>query len=152
MLQFDDNGLLVPDAPMLINLTTFENFFVFNEHRQQIFDEYLDFLNTLKGLALGSFYQWLNGSFVTLSPKPKDLDVVTFVDFGNLPKHENVLERKLIKTGRLDCYFVISYPEDHPSHSLFQSDSAEWLFLFSTTKRNIKTGKKDKKGFIQLNF
>lgn len=152
MLQFDENGYLTPYGPIESNLETLEEVFAQSQHRQKLFEEYLSFVETLKSLELGSFFQWVNGSFVTRKPVPKDIDVVTFVDYRNFPEKEAVLKQSLFKTKILDCYFTIFYPEKHPLHNLFKMDKAEWLYLYATTRRNIKTGKMGNKGFIQLNF
>lgn len=152
MLQFDENGYLTPYGPIESNLETLEEVFAQSQHRQKLFEEYLSFVETLKSLELGSFFQWVNGSFVTRKPVPKDIDVVTFVDYRNFPEKETVLKQSLFKTKILDCYFTIFYPEKHPLHNLFKMDKAEWLYLYATTRRNIKTGKMGNKGFIQINF
>ena len=152
MLQFDENGYLIPYGPIESNLETIEQVFAKSPHRRKLFEEYLSFVETLKMLKLGPFFQWVNGSFVTQKTVPKDIDVVTFVDYRNFPEKEDVLKQSLFKTKTLDCYFAISYPEGHNLHNLFYMDKAEWLFLYATTRRDIKTGKMGNKGFIQLKF
>ncbi|MBC7774250.1 MAG: hypothetical protein H7246_02330 [Phycisphaerae bacterium] len=152
MTLFDENGFLSPFGPIKTDLENFKETFVTNSHRENLFEEYLVFLHTLKELGLGSFFQWINGSFATKKTFPNDIDVVTFLDYRNLPLMEEKLSHRLYNTKTLDCYFVISYPEDHQSHNLYKMDYAEWNFLFSTTRRDMKTGKTKNKGFIQLDF
>ncbi len=152
MLLFDENGFLIPFEPIKTDLESFKETFVTNSHREKLFEEYLIFLHSLKELGLDKFFQWVNGSFVTKKTFPNDIDVVTFLDYRNLPLMEEKLSSRLFKTNTLDCYFVISYPEEHRSHNLYKMDYAEWKFLFSTTRRDLKTGKTGKKGFIQIDF
>ncbi len=152
MLHFDKSGYLIPDAPIEIDLLTFEKIFVFNDHRRKLFNEYLNLINLLSGLGIGNYFQWVDGSFVSQKPMPQDIDIVTFVNYRNFPDLENVLSALFVNSTGIDCYFVISYPEEHPSHNVYKLDIAEWRFLFSTTRRDKKTGKRVKKGFIQLNF
>ncbi|MDO8368921.1 MAG: hypothetical protein Q7T20_19140 [Saprospiraceae bacterium] len=152
MMLFDENGFLTPFEPIRTDLETVKETFATNTHRENLFEEYLVFLRTLRELDLSNFFQWINGSFVTQKTFPKDIDVVTFLNYQNLPFIEEKLSPNLFKSNTLDCYFVIIYPEEHSLHNLYNMDRAEWNFLFSTTRRNRKTGKMLKKGFVQLNF
>lgn len=152
MLLFDENGFLIPFEPIKTDLETFKETFVTNPHRENLFEEYLVFLHMIKELGLDRFFQWINGIFVTKKPFPNDVDVVTFLDYRNLPFVEDMLSSRLYKTNTLDCYFVVSYPRDHQLHNLYKMDCAEWNFLFSTTRRDMKTGKKSSKGFVQIDF
>ncbi len=147
MIQFNKDGFITPAEVIESDLVTFEKIFVFNEHRQLIFQEYLLFLDELKALHIGSFYQWLNGSFTTLKSKPNDIDVVTFLDFNELKKHQEQLYliKKEFKKRKIDNYLVSIYPSTHSDQNLFKLDKAEWLFDFSMRS-------KQPKGFIQINF
>lgn len=42
------------------------------------------FLNHLKSLGLESFEMWIDGSFTTINPEPKDIDVVCFISWDQL--------------------------------------------------------------------
>ena len=55
MLQFDENGCLIPFGPIKSNLETVETIFVTSPHRQKLFEEYLSFVETLKSFELGPF-------------------------------------------------------------------------------------------------
>jgi len=61
-----------------------------NQHRRAIFEEYLALVEALRNLEIGPFFQWINGSCVTQKAHPRDLDVVTFVNFGNFQGKEDV--------------------------------------------------------------
>lgn len=152
MLDFDPNGFLLPHGPIEADIEILEASFAFNQHRRSIFEEYLAFVEALRNLGIGPFFQWINGSFVTQKARPRDIDVVTFVDFGNSFGKEDILKKNFYASSTLDCYFVISYPEDHPAYDLFRLDLAEWHHLFASTRRDKRTGKVENKGFLQLKF
>ena len=59
MLQFDDMGFLMPIKPIESNLAEFQATFVINEQRERLFSVYLEFLEELKKLGIGNYFQWL---------------------------------------------------------------------------------------------
>ena len=80
-MLFDEKGYIKPYEVMPTTLETFRTHFVFNEHRERIFQVYLNFLDILQSASDDTpFYQWLDGSFVSEKPFPNDLDLVNFVD------------------------------------------------------------------------
>lgn len=146
MLNFDENGYITPSKLHLIAYESFVETFVTNEYRWQIFQEYLGFLDSLKTVVAVNFYQWVNGSFVSLNPKPADIDVVTFLEYKVYEAHEPYLRNLKRSSKFVDGYFVKVIPKEHPNHFLTNFDQAEWMNLFSTDR------KKHKKGFVQINF
>jgi hypothetical protein len=149
-LQFNQRGYLEPNDVIEISHADFKELFVFNEHRQMLFEAHCDFLAKLQALELGNFRQWVNGSFTTKKVQPNDIDVVTFVDHVLFDKHESVFREwyRNRKQGKIDCYFVRVYPEGHQNYFLTQSDTLQFWHDFT---RDYKK-KSEKKGFIQLNF
>lgn len=146
MATFDKNSYLSPHEIIEMDFEEFVHLFVTNEHRVAIFEEYKHFIERLKVLDIGHFYQWVNGSFVSTLPKPGDIDIVTFVEYQ---KHEALeMELRTLKTSFkwVDSYYLKVYPVGHPNHFITNFDRAEWRFLFSTDRQ------KRKKGFVQLNF
>jgi hypothetical protein len=115
-----------------------------------LFEAYSVFLAKLQGLELGSFRQWVNGSFTTKKAQPNDIDVVTFIDFTSFEQHETVLQEwyRNRRQGKIDCYFVRIYPEGHRNYFLTQSDTLQFWHDFTKDYKK----KSEKKGFIQLNF
>ncbi len=155
MIQFNEQGYLVPAAVIETDLRTFEQAFLFNEHRQSIFQEYRLFLEALDNLGITTFYQWLNGSFATLKANPNDLDVVTFLNFNSYQKYENELYtlKQTFKNRRIDAYFVAVYPENHPDYSLFLNYDYDFLHKFTRDfKKELRLKTKLKKGFIKIHF
>jgi hypothetical protein len=146
MLQFNEKGLLFPPQNILSDLDEFEKNFVFNQHREALFQKYLSYLIDLQLIGIWDFIQWIDGSFVTKKKIPNDIDIVTFIaaDFYNL------YQQKLIDLNKkyrdLDCYYIKDFPLDHPKQMISDFDRKEWLFLFSTDR------KKQNKGFIELKF
>jgi hypothetical protein len=131
-----------------MNLEDFENTFVFTNRRAEIFKNYLEFVDILKGLPIGNFFQWLDGSFVTKKPFPNDLDLVTFVDANAFMRFENRL--RVLETdcrwNRLDAYSVPVYPETTFKHYITRYAMEEKQELFGSDRLG------QPKGFIQINF
>jgi hypothetical protein len=146
MFLFDENGYLTPYEPILVDYETFVKSFVNNEYRALIFREYKDMLEALFTLSKSTFQQWINGSFVTLKPRPKDIDVVTFIDYQVYSEQEELLGEIRRKYSKVDAYFIKHYPMHHPMRFITDFDRVEWLHLFSTDRRRRP------KGFIELNF
>ncbi len=163
MIKFNERGYIEPTEIIDLDIIQLEKIFVHNEHRQGLFQEYLLFLNELKGLNLGSFYQWINGSFVTQKTKPNDIDVVTFVDYLDYDRHIQYFEKKYNNRykSQIDCYFVQLFPDNHNSFSISKGNSYYFLEIFSLDfkkykeleRRNRKLTKETlKKGFIKIQF
>ena len=64
-VRFDENGYMKPYRPIEMDLKQFQDIFVFNTHRQKLFDTYLGYLDFLKEMGVGQFKQWIDGSYVT---------------------------------------------------------------------------------------
>jgi hypothetical protein len=156
MIEFNARGYITPPEAIDVDFDTFEQTFVFNDHRKLIFDEYQTFLTTLKDLGIGPFSQWLNGSFTTKKQYPNDIDVVTFVNFAHYERLDRVLrEIKLDFRSRkkIDCYFIVTYPENHPNYLNYQADKLQFLHDFThDVKREKILNTKLPKGLIQINF
>ena len=163
MIQFDKQGYIIPADVVEINFDEFQSLFVFNELRLIIFQEYLVFLDELKDLKIGSFYQWLDGSFTTLKSNPNDLDVVTFVDTDEYKKNLKYFDFKYSNrySNKIDCYFLGLCSENHPNFNNFRSDYLDFYHKFlkdrklevklSLQNRSI-SNRNFKKGFVKINF
>ena len=160
-LPFDPDGFLKPYTAVTADLESFEKTFVGgfpgSATRGGIFNAYLDWLGAFKAsVCQTGFHQWIDGSFVTRKSNPNDLDIVTFVESGLFVRKKKELHALqgdgLLKSRKLDCYFVEVLPSDSRRYFVYQSDKMYWLHQFSYTKRNPKTDQRHEKGFIQLNF
>jgi hypothetical protein len=153
-MEFDKNGNLYPYKVIEIDLEIFEQMFVsdfpFSITRKRIFENYLIYLENLKNIVNSSFYQWIDGSFITNKREPKDIDFVTFLDFEIYRKNEKevtkLLNLRYDKANATDGYFIEVFPDGHKSFNNFQMDKIEWLHTFGTSRTN------QNKGIIQLNF
>lgn len=156
-MKFDQLGHLTPYEIIETDLDTFEEVFVsaFNNSRTRIalFEEYRQFLNELQQIVGSGFYQWIDGSFTTQRRNPSDIDLVTFLDSTRLNKFAVELsplqKRKFQKKGKIDAYFVATYPENHAHYELFKMDYLDWLHQF---EKDTRLKGNPRKGIIQLNF
>lgn len=147
MVQFDNQGNLIPYNVQEITLHDFELYFSTNEHRQSLFADYLAFTEKLKLLGVSTFHQWIDGSYITQKATPKDIDIVTFVDakvFKEIEKELFILPRLF---ENIDCYFVEVFPKDDKNYIITQTDELYWYHLFQGTRKP-----RVKKGFVQINF
>jgi hypothetical protein len=133
-----------------VDLSTLESEFAVTEHRKALFEAYLLFLGSFqKEILENGFFQWVNGSYVSKKPIPKDIDVVTFLDYKVYEAKEKQLSQYMedeFEAKGLDLYFVKIFPENHKQRFITDFDKVEWLHLFSTNR------KKESKGFLQINF
>lgn len=155
MIQFDSNGNLYPPQIIETDFETFKSTFVegFEGSRTRIgiFEQYIEYLNDLRGLFDAPFYQWIDGSFVTRKINPNDIDLVTFVDFEIYNQNEKTIDEyrrsRYAKDRVLDGYFVKTYPESHKRFNFLETDKLQWFHTFNRVK-NTKLSK----GFLQINF
>ena len=73
MLEFNSKGLLVPSINLSTSVLEMKSVFVDaidSKIRPIIFEKYIQYSIALKGLLDGvNYFQWINGSFVTLEKK-----------------------------------------------------------------------------------
>lgn len=155
---FDENGFLQPSKPIRADLEFLkENFvapFPGSATRPFLFENYRRFVADLQHEVFPYFEQWVDGSFVSLKPDPKDLDVVTFIDWQVFKMRESVIDRyqsyNLEKQG-IDAYFVPIYPENHPDWHKTARFYDHWHQIFGKT-RPAFNGKREPKGYLKLFF
>lgn len=147
-IRFDENGFIKPYVAIETDLETFQTLFAFNPHRTRLFNEYIEFLTILKNMPVGSFYQYVNGSYTTRLAFPKDIDFVSFVDSVFYRKFESRLHEvaKDFKQYGLDAYFEPVFPETHFMNAVTRYNTADWKQLYGRDRQFRR------KGFIQLNF
>lgn len=155
MIEFDENGFLKPYDIIETDLATIEKIFVedvpLSSTRKAIFESYLSYNEELRKIIPAGFMQWIDGSFVTKKRNPKDIDIVTFVDFEVYNANEkqiDELRRTRQTTNRIiDGYFVKVYSENHKNRNWYDIDRMQWIFTFNQVKNS-----KLSKGFLQINF
>ncbi len=88
-MQFDEHGLLLPYSITELLLPEFQSAFVDGledvSHRNNLFQQYLQFVGELKIAFGATFFQWIDGSFVTTKATPGD---IRCGDFPALRHHE----------------------------------------------------------------
>jgi len=157
MLQFNSSGLLVPNTNIPSTLQELNAEFVVkipSPQRLSLNGQYLNYSTQLKSLCGGiDFVQWIDGSFVTKTPDPSDMDIVTFLDFNLVAKLGVALKPFIYpqseSTFHMDAYIVTIYPEKNPKSFYYASDSAYWMGKFDKTRRN-RRGNRYAKGFLQI--
>lgn len=153
MIEFDENGFLKPYDIIETDLATIEKIFVegvpLSSTRKAIFESYLSYNEELRKIIPTGFTQWIDGSFVTKKRNPKDIDLVTFIDFEQYNSKEREIDKlraERSKRGSLvDGYFVAIYPKEHILGNIYEIERKKWLFQFSTDKRTKN------KGILQIN-
>ena len=156
MLEFNSKGLLIPNTMIESSVDELKECLVDNitsKTRLEIFNKYLAYSNSLKVLlGVVSIKQWINGSFVTKIANPRDIDLVSFVDYKLVEKVGDKLiafNKEAIEDKMLDTYFVVVYPKGHSKEIFYSSDLAYWIDRFDTTRRDRK-GIKNNKGFLEI--
>lgn len=157
-IEFDKHGLITPKEIIELSLADFERIFVKERtekaHRQAIFEAYLKHNEQIKEEVGAILFQFVNGSFTTLKDKPKDIDVVSFIDYRIYNRRIKQMEHLLDeweKNKLLDAFFA---PRSYPGHLFFiQSQIAldYWKDLFSASKKTPILDRQPK-GLIKINF
>lgn len=158
-INFDNRGYLKPYTIIDLSIVEFEEIFVNSfkdsQTRKKIFQEYQRYTADLQQLIQRPFTQWIDGSFVSNCLNPRDIDLVTFIDYRIYEQKESLIEKRFGKWkvanfyGYLDAYTVCAYPQNHTNHLIFQSDKLYWKDWFGTSRFN-RVKKRYPKGFIQL--
>ncbi|MBI5916155.1 MAG: hypothetical protein HY842_12335 [Bacteroidetes bacterium] len=152
-LEFNKQGLLVPHEGIQVDLETMEQRFVHDfpksTIRKQLFENYLKYLSQLQSEVFPWFEQWVGGSFVTLKENPKDIDLVTLLDYRVFDLKEKVIERFYSfnwEVEGIDAYFMRVVPEGEPGYSISERDKELWFARFRSTILEVP------KGFVTLVF
>ena len=146
MLEFDKNGYLTPPQIIETDLETFEQTFVFNDHRRKLFEQFLVFSTELKQFYNKNFFTWIDGSFVTKKKFPNDIDLVLLFDFEFYKINYSKMTIIRDKYDNVDCFFRGLYPAEDPYFYLNELEKFDWFDLFCTDRSDLQ------KGFVQINF
>lgn len=147
-MLFDEKGYIKPYTVIPTTFEIFETYFVFNEHREGIFQEYLKLLTRFKEASDDHFYQWIDGSFVSKKPRPNDLDLANFVDWQFYRKFESKIRawEYEFREKNIDSYTIPVYPN---------TDFKQYITIYSKNEKLELYGSDrlgNPKGIIQLNF
>jgi hypothetical protein len=138
-LTFDSNGYLFPYDSVSITNQQLEEYFIFNEHRLNIYFSFKQLIHALKDLGLTEFEIWIDGSFATLKTRPNDIDIICFINYQWYDIHVKTLSSFRNTFLHVDVYFVKMYPPEHTKHNLSKFDELDWHhFLTKDRKRKPK--------------
>jgi len=154
-LNFDEYGNLTPFEVIEVDLATFEAYFVTafpkSTTRKRLFENYLRYIYRFQDEVFPIFEQWINGSFVTQKENPKDIDMVTFLDYEVYEKRGNKVLDKFwtfsLEDEGIDSYLVKDYPKDHFLYKEVLKKKDVWLKLYANNRTTIPT-----KGFLKIIF
>ena len=122
--------------------------FPLSSSRIALWDNYQRFLEAIQRNISLHFTQWINGSFISQTPDPKDIDMVVFLDAAIYRQKEALLEKYwsfALEDKGLDVYWVEAYKPEHV-------DFVRVTRNYQTVWRN-RFGKdrlSNKKGFIEI--
>lgn len=151
-MDFDLNGNLKPYSPIETTIDEIRKNFVDDfkgsTSRERIFESYLGYINDFKQMIGTDFFQFINGSFVTRKRTPKDLDLVTFLDYETFETLETELMpfKGFVNYPGIDAYIEKVYPASHPFNIRYQSDYLYWTEFFSKNREG------QRKGFLKIEF
>lgn len=154
MLQFDESGHIQPAHAHLMNLQQVEILFVdafpTSVTRPRLFNNFLQYIDRFQDEVFPYFEQWIDGSFVTQKLNPKDIDMVTFLDYRIWEKRSDTILDSFwsfsLENEGIDAYLVAVYPENHRHYPIYLSERALWRERFSSDRDSYK------KGFVELQF
>lgn len=159
ILSFDFRGNLKPYKKHQLTVEEIEFNFVVNfeksKTRKKKFQELLRYNDELKELLQCPFYQWINGSFIGEKTNPRDIDLVTFINYDVYQKLQNEIDYKFSKMNvgnffdGIDAFIVATYPENHQFYDIFKGDAIYWENMFGKTRFN-RAKKRLPKGFVEL--
>lgn len=159
-LIFTQEGYLTPVGKITTDLPTLERVFVTDfptsVTRPRLWANYKAFLERFRQKVTGNFVQWLNGSFVTQKENPKDIDLVTFMDYTI---HEEMeAQQRLeefwtynLEEKGLDSYLLGVYPEGHALYPNYQEKLQYWQILYTNAKINNQPVA-NIKGYVEVIF
>lgn len=138
MLLFNQRGHLIPASALQSDLDEFKDVFVdkfSSQERKDIFERYIKYARDLKNLCGAPYLQWINGSFCTLKPNPRDIDLVSFIPHSIIDGKENEFRRFSYPNSEtefgVDAYIVKTYTSGNNRYPQYQGDRLYWLDYFS---------------------
>jgi hypothetical protein len=155
-MELDQHGYLNPATALLATESQVREMFCFNDHRDRLWENYLEFNRKVLNLVKTNTTVWLDGSFISHKPFPRDIDVVYFLDLNqdtiNRVESNSRLFLYLFDTAaksdfQVEAYWVPIYPPQHPDHQDTVTGRKYWKNLFSKSKETTL-----RKGFIQINY
>jgi len=105
-----------------------------SEHRNKLFQDYLNYTKELCKIVSNQHFQWINGSFVTQKNTPRDIDLVSFIDYQLIDKYKQELKKFVYPLSKdvynMDAYIVKLYPDNDKNSVFSKSDTLYWFHNF----------------------
>lgn len=159
MLIFNRSGLLIPDNKIVSNIEELKLEFVDKiptNERKYIFEKLIIYNENLKNKCSNELIcQWIDGSFVTKKPNPRDIDLVTFISHDTIKEIGDSIHNFKHPNSEIiygvDAYIIEVFPDSHKENFKTILDKAYWMDKFTKTRRN-KAGNKLSKGFLEIYY
>lgn len=144
-LAFDIRGNLVPHQRVELSLDEFKTIFIDtfepDSTRNEIFENYLTYIEGFQEEISTVFAYWINGSFVSNKPNPNDIDFVILIEHEIYEEKRDRIDAKFRLKGAkqwysVDAYTVELFPEGHSKYLICQSDLVHCkisFFVFSNS-------------------
>lgn len=156
--EFDEWGNLTPYGPIVLKQNEFLRRFseiAVQQHRKALLEKYRRYTMQVQAILQDSFTQFIDGSFVTSKPLPRDIDVVTFVPYARSLVVKNELEA-LFRTSRaervIEGYFAWLPDEETPVYEDARGTYEYWSNFFSHSRYDEQMEQVRPKGFIVIHF
>ena len=149
--EFNGDGL-IPSGDYLPTQSEFENHFVSNELRKDLYENFKRYLSDLSkaGLEDGANIM-CNGSFTTIKSDPSDIDMTVDVFLDSYTKEDVAKNKNIIALlqgpnmkGKYKCdsYPVFILPIDDPNYISVTEKSIEyWCKWFSKDRKERPKGR-----------
>ncbi len=158
---FDKRGNLTPYDIIKTDPSEFKYNLVTNFRppttREEIYSGYKIYIKDFSENISKEWYQWINGSFITIKQDPGDIDLVNFVDVNILEKNNAKVRKFRTKYGsknkyKVDGYILPVVDKSHKDYNEVQKVVNYWKNLFGHTRKDEQTQKQYPKGFFQIDF
>ncbi len=159
-ISFDNRGYVqAKNGVLKLNIAELEEYFVKqfedNDHRKKLFQSYCEYSTDLQKIIQKPIKQWIDGSFTSTKLDPKDIDIVSFIDFYDTARneiHTQFNKRQIAqKYQNIDAYLVGQYNPNDKLYPIFEIDKTYWADLFGHTRFNHRK-QRFSKAFIQIIF
>ncbi len=140
-VSFDENGYVSPADCLAVELAVIENHFIFNAHRLALWQQVKSLINALNRQHIDLQTVLLDGSFVTNTPYPNDIDLVIFVSIDFLTGNRQQLSILADRFPELHIIWVGHYSADSPLlEALNELEFFNWQQLFGTDRNDLPKG------------
>ena len=99
-VNFDKKGNLTPYKKVELNYQDFKKLFVDSfekdSTRKGLFNIYENYTLEFRNKISLTFTQWINGSFLTNKKNPRNIDLVSLVDYRIVERKESLIRNQFL--------------------------------------------------------